>query len=640
MFLVELVMQGVRGFQSLVRLRFQGGFNFIAAGNEAGKTTAVETVQRLLFPRNEAGFLDTLLSRQTPEASRGALVVFSDDGGYYRIIEDFSKRAANLSKYDASAKDFALLHKDWESAAAFMTRLTSNTAEEDFTKVFVFRREHYANLRTASGPASMAAPIPRPQPSRPAVPAAKKTGSNDAKLAELRETLQKSEEAADAEYKAQAAKLALDEVRKKLASLEEIEQKRHDITAKLAELKGCENLPAELHNLLEAYERLQGQKATEMEELNSQLSGLKAQLDSLPTVDLMKDKFLLAGGVLGVISFILGMFVFSSAQRMYFYGGLVVALGLIGFAVFNSTRSSGKHSAILKDIEALEKDRNEIDKKPDKEAAAMKALMKSTNSATPAELKDKADSHRYLLSLRDEIEDQWKRITADRNPELLQQEYNKLQQEALELGKAARAVAQNNIDTYAIRQEIERLEGDSSPASSGGVAWDFGSEPQELPADFGAPPSSSRGQAGFYSELETAARIGGIELETLVPAVEAAAQRNLAAITNGKYLRIEVGQAGGAPRVHARDESICQYMDLSHGTQDLIYFCLRTGLVEALAGKVRLPVLLDDPLAGFDAARQKAACQVLRSLGTKTQVILLSSNPALKAEGDAFAELQ
>jgi uncharacterized protein YhaN len=62
--------------------------------------------------------------------------------------------------------------------------------------------------------------------------------------------------------------------------------------------------------------------------------------------------------------------------------------------------------------------------------------------------------------------------------------------------------------------------------------------------------------------------------------------------------------------------------------------------VEALAGKVRLPMLLDDPLAGFDAARQKAACQVLRTLGAKTQVILLSSNPALKAEGDAFAELQ
>jgi hypothetical protein len=38
--------------------------------------------------------------------------------------------------------------------------------------------------------------------------------------------------------------------------------------------------------------------------------------------------------------------------------------------------------------------------------------------------------------------------------------------------------------------------------------------------------------------------------------------------------------------------------------------------------------------------RQKAACQVLRSLGSKTQVILFASNPELKVAGDVFAELK
>jgi uncharacterized protein YhaN len=82
------------------------------------------------------------------------------------------------------------------------------------------------------------------------------------------------------------------------------------------------------------------------------------------------------------------------------------------------------------------------------------------------------------------------------------------------------------------------------------------------------------------------------------------------------------------------------YAELSHSTRELVYFCLRTGLIEALAGKLRLPLVLDDPLAGFDPARQHAACQVLRTLGTKTQVIFFTSNPALKAEGDAALELK
>lgn len=89
MFLVELVLQGVRGIRELARLRFQSGFNFIAAGNEAGKTTAIDAMQRLLFPSSQPGLMDELVSRHTPDASRSALVVFADDGAYYRIIRIF-----------------------------------------------------------------------------------------------------------------------------------------------------------------------------------------------------------------------------------------------------------------------------------------------------------------------------------------------------------------------------------------------------------------------------------------------------------------------------------------------------------------------------------------------------------------------
>ena len=57
MFLVELVLQGVRGIRELARLRFKGGLNFVVAGNEAGKTTAADSLQRLLFPSNQTELL-------------------------------------------------------------------------------------------------------------------------------------------------------------------------------------------------------------------------------------------------------------------------------------------------------------------------------------------------------------------------------------------------------------------------------------------------------------------------------------------------------------------------------------------------------------------------------------------------------
>src|SRR5512135_3434436 len=150
MFLVELVMQGVRGFRELARLRFQNGFNMVIAGNESGKTTAVDTLQRLLFPSTRAGNSETLVSKNTPDASRSALVVCSDDGLYYRVIQDFVKRAVNLSKYNPATKEFNLLHKDWESAAKFMRGITADLSEEYYGNVLVLRREHFHN-RSLSG---------------------------------------------------------------------------------------------------------------------------------------------------------------------------------------------------------------------------------------------------------------------------------------------------------------------------------------------------------------------------------------------------------------------------------------------------------------------------------------------------------
>jgi hypothetical protein len=126
----------------------------------------------------------------------------------------------------------------------------------DFAKVFILRRDHYTHRPYVPAPAS----IPRSKPAKSAVPSGQKSAVDQARLAELREALKKSEEAADAEYKAQAAKLALDAIKEKLTSLDEIEQKRSELDSTLAGLKACETLPQNIAELIETYERLQGPK--------------------------------------------------------------------------------------------------------------------------------------------------------------------------------------------------------------------------------------------------------------------------------------------------------------------------------------------------------------------------------------------
>jgi DNA repair exonuclease SbcCD ATPase subunit len=512
-----------------------------------------------------------------------------------------------------------------------MAELTDGITAEDFSGIFVFQWEQHVR------PGNSAAVL-RSAPGTPVPPPVQKTSKNQERLAALRESLRKAEEAADAEYKYQSVKLALEENRKKIASLDELGRKRTELESSLKALKAYESTPDDLGALIEAQERRLGQKLADADDLNKQIDGLKAQREAIPPFDFVSDKLFITGGVLGVLSVILGGFVLTGDMAYYILaGGVLLALALMAGAWYFGSRKDARRRQYLKEEEHLKQDLAELEKRFQQEGATLTAYMLSTMASSTAELKEKAENYRYFLSLRTDLEEQQKRSLGDLTLENLQQQCEDQQRELVELEKAAQAVAQFNVDTYSIRQDIERLESEASAASAG-ASWDPGAEAQHVPSDFDAFPTGGS-HAGFLAELSIASRVGGIEMETLVPAVEAAAQRSLIAVTSGRYVRLEAGHDGD-PIVHANDDSVVAYSELSHGTRSLITFCLRTGLVEALAGKRRFPFILDDSLAEFDPARQKAACQVLRALGAKTQVILFTSNPALRAEGDAFAELK
>ncbi len=627
MFLVELVLQGIRGFQKLMRVRFQGGFNFVAAGNEGGKTTSVDAALRLLFPANLPAGMESLVSRATPDASRGALVVYSDDSSYYRVIQDFSKRAVNLSRYNPGTKEFTLLHKDWETTAQFMAGLMPGISEDDFERLFIFRRDRCSGRGApASGHAAASAARASVSPGR--------TSGNERRLAELRETLRKAEEAADAEYKVDAAKLQLAEIEKKLAGIEEGLTRAEGLEAQIADLKVCEMLPENLSELISAREQEESEKAVKLDDLDQDIESLSIQRDAIPQVNILTDKLFLSGLVVVVLSVVAGLFFLSAEQAVFLPIGFLGGVLLLAAGWYNGSRKNAQRREVQKDIDGLIKERAEVEKKFQESGATILKCMQSTGSQTTAELKEKADNYRYFQELYRDIQEQQRMTLGGKDAAELQAEHAKQAAVVEELAAAARAVAHNAVDTYSVRQEIDRIESESAPGSP---VFGFGGAGEEAPAPAAAPP----GGAGLnvLADIAVASRTSGIEMETLVPAVESAAQRNLLTMSGGRYVKVDVGP-DGLPVVHDRGGATLAYASLSHGTREMICFCFSAGLIEAIAGKRRLPFILDDPFTGLDPGKQLAACQILRTLGTKTQVILLTSNPALKASNDAAAELK
>ena len=626
MFLVELVLQGIRGFQELARVRFQGGFNFVAAGNEAGKTTAVDTIIRLLNPVNHRGKMELLVSRIVPDASRGALVVFSDDSSYYRVIQDFSKRAVNLSKYNPGTKEFTLMHKDWDTTSQFMAGLMPGISEEDYGRLFAFRRE------ACSGQATHNLPVnPPAAQGRPAPPPGRSSG-HEARLAELRETMRKAEEAADAEYKLDAAKIRLGEIAKKLESMTDAWKRMEELAAEIENLKACETLPENLPDLISAHEREQGEKMVKTEELAQDIESLTMQRDAIPQANLVMDKLFLSGVAIGGLALLSGLFPLEGSE-IYFPIGVLAALLLIAAGWYNSSRKNSQRTEVQKEIDGLVKERAEIEKKFQDSGATIMKFMKATDTKSASELKEKADNYRYFQSMYHDLKEQQQLMTGGVNVDDLKAELARQQEEVAVLDKAAKALAHNAVDTYSVRQEIERVEAEHAQAEP-----DLEFSGLDMRGEF-MPTQPAGAGMNVLAEIAVASRVSGIEIETLVPAVESAAQRNLLTVSAGKYVRVEVGP-DGLPIVHDKNGAKLAYGTLSHGTREMVCFCLRAGLVEAIAGKRRIPFILDDPFIGMDPARQQAACHLLRVLGTKTQVILFTSNPALKAANDVVLELK
>jgi hypothetical protein len=511
-----------------------------------------------------------------------------------------------------------------------MTGLLSGVSEEDYGRLFMFRRDSYS---------AQSSPAPSPSSDAPAMkgrskgPAGRQSGQ-DAKLVELRETMRKAEEAADAEYKLDTAKIRLGEIAKKLDSIADTRKHAEALEMEIEKLKVCEILPENLHELIENHEREQSEKMVKTDELAQNIELLTLQRDSIPPANMVMDKLFIAGVVVFVLAFISGLFPFEGSD-LYFPIGMLGAALLIAAGWYNSSRKNAQRKEVQRGIDDLVKERAETEKKFQDSGATIMKFMKTTDSKTATELKDKCDNYRHFQSQYKDLIEQQQLMLGTVNVDELQAEYARQQDEVAALDKAAKALAHNAVDTYSVRQEIERIEGEMTPSSNDMGSFDMGLQAEPTPS----APKPADGVVNVLAEIAVASRVSGIEIETLVPAVESAAQRNLTAMSAGKYVKVEVGP-DGLPIIHDRSGDKLVFGTLSHSTREMACFCLRAGLVEAIAGKRRLPFVLDDPFTAFDPARQQAACQLLRVLGTKTQVILFTSNPALRTAGDVAVELK
>ncbi|MEF2965501.1 AAA family ATPase [Paenibacillus sp. M1] len=123
---------------------------------------------------------------------------------------------------------------------------------------------------------------------------------------------------------------------------------------------------------------------------------------------------------------------------------------------------------------------------------------------------------------------------------------------------------------------------------------------------------------------ELIARVRKIYEEERQPEVLKAASGYLEEMTGGVYRRILVKMGSQELMAEHRDHGPISSSFLSRGTAEQLYLAMRLALSDAVAGRVGMPILLDDLFVNFDAARLAGALSVLKRVADKHQIIMMT----------------
>ena len=115
------------------------------------------------------------------------------------------------------------------------------------------------------------------------------------------------------------------------------------------------------------------------------------------------------------------------------------------------------------------------------------------------------------------------------------------------------------------------------------------------------------------------------------PRVLAEASRLFAGVTGSRYERVVRQGDGNELTILQRDGTAKPTIDLSRGTAEQLYLCLRLSLAAEFASRgTALPLVMDDVLVDFDPRRAAAIAAALAEVARERQVLLFTCHPGTR----------
>jgi uncharacterized protein YhaN len=118
---------------------------------------------------------------------------------------------------------------------------------------------------------------------------------------------------------------------------------------------------------------------------------------------------------------------------------------------------------------------------------------------------------------------------------------------------------------------------------------------------------------------------------TRQPEVLAEASKMFATVTGGRFRRLSQAEREGEVVIFDGADAPLRIDELSRGTAEQLYVCIRLGLAAEFARRtVSLPLVMDDVLVNFDPSRARAMARVLVDFASGRQVLFFTCHPSTR----------
>ena len=713
----ELVLQGVRRFDQTYRLELGQGFTLFCGAEGSGKSTIVDIITHLLFPRMDPTEGNPFAST-SGDVCRAALTVLDHKNQPYRLVKDLSRGSVVLTSQDAAAGRFVPVSSLPADILQYLGANLHLPSQDVFEGIFVTKASDLPSAkpqatsrrpdqaakaavskggigsrspeRPASGirgkPVTSGGTV-RPLPPRQmlsndgvggSTASAYQDDAEDQEVlpddaATLREQLAILERDLAAVRDADELQFELDGLQKqvfdidsRLRGLKEIGGKAAKLEQDLQRYENLSKLPEDFEKVVQVYHDRTAKYEADLARLEDERTAWEQRSIESEQPPLLKNRTFKLGLLIGVFALVLGVLGFVFYEPLRYLALLdLVGFAIIGVAAIRHIDFVAKAERSRKRLDLSDTRRQKLDRQFELDTTVVHQALEQFDVQTPEALLDGVKQRNQVLSALRQARDQEKAKRAELGVDQLEIKRAALGAKAKEIegklvGFSSTALHPKDMERRVkhIKDKLARGDARGTPPGGASTGPSVADENDAGALDYdttaASPPRMfSKGQAPADELTEpvdtgpdacqTLLTLGQDlllkDIEQLATVLAPRCGQYVEVLTDKAFSRVAINPDGTLDCIEGSGSGSIPFATLPMSMQDLIYLSLKCTLIEVSSATQPMPVILDDAFISISQRLYEVVGQILASLGSNTQVILLTRSPELARYANASFSL-